>query len=128
VAEGGWQGLALREADAVLVHQAYFAEAWHDLYELTLETMPDADREMGNWFTSTSPRSNFREKLMVARASASGRVTLQDRELTIRDRSGAATSRTLTTRSELLGALAEHFQLRFPDDTRFECPGLADLV
>lgn len=128
VAEGGWVGLALREADAVLVHQAYFAEAWHDLYELTLETMPDADREMGNWFTSTSPRSHFRDKLMVARATASGRVTLQDRELTIRDRSGAVTSRTLTTRSELLDALAEHFQLSFPGDTRFACPGLTDLV
>jgi N-hydroxyarylamine O-acetyltransferase len=128
VPEGTWQGLSLRAADAVMVHQAYFADTWHDLYELTLEAMPLPDREMGNWFTSASPRSHFRDKLMVARATTSGRVTLQDRELTIRDRAGSATCRTLQTRAELLDALAEHFQLRFPADTRFECPALADLV
>jgi N-hydroxyarylamine O-acetyltransferase len=101
---------------------------WHDLFELTLEPMPAADREMGNWFTSASPRSHFRDKLMVARATARGRVTLQDRELTFRERSGAATTRFLNTRRELLEALAEHFQLRFPEDTHFESPALAELA
>jgi N-hydroxyarylamine O-acetyltransferase len=127
VPEGNWQGLALRAPDALLVHQAYFADSWHDLFEFTLEAMPLADREMGNWFTSASPNSHFRDKLMVARSTASGRVTLQDRELTQRDRSGAATSRSLKTRAELLDALAEHFQLHFPPDTRFECPAWSGL-
>jgi N-hydroxyarylamine O-acetyltransferase len=127
VPEGDWQGLSLRAPDAVLVHQAYFADAWHDLFELTLEPMPLPDREMGNWFTSTSPTSHFRDKLMAARATANGRVTLQDRELTQRDRSGAATSRLLSTRAELLEALAEHFQLRLPADTRFACPAWAGI-
>jgi N-hydroxyarylamine O-acetyltransferase len=125
VSEGAWEGLALRAPDAVLVHQAYFAEAWHDLFEFTLEPMPLPDREMGNWFTSASPTSHFKDKLMVARATANGRVTLQDRELTLRDRDGAATSRLLNSRAELLDALAEHFQLRFPPDTRFQCPAWA---
>jgi N-hydroxyarylamine O-acetyltransferase len=111
----------------VLVHQAYFADAWHALFEFTLEPMPLPDREMGNWFTSTAPTSHFRDKLMVARATANGRVTLQDRELTQRDRNGAATSRVLHTRAELLDALVEHFQLRFPADTHFNCPAWAEL-
>jgi N-hydroxyarylamine O-acetyltransferase len=89
--------------------------------------MPLPDREMGNWFTSASPASHFRDKLMVARATASGRVTLQDRELTQRDRNGAATSRLLNSHAELLNALAEHFQLRFPADTRFACPAWAGV-
>lgn len=127
VAEGSWQGLSLRAPDAVLVQQAYFADAWHDLFEFTLEPMPVQDREMGNWFTSTSPASHFRSTLMVARATPTGRVTLRDRELTERDRSGAVTSRVLDTRSQLLDALAEHFQLRFPPDTRFACPAWADV-
>jgi N-hydroxyarylamine O-acetyltransferase len=127
VSEGDWQGLSLRAPDAVLVHQAYFADAWHDLFEFTLEPMPLPDREMGNWFTSTAPTSHFRDKLMVARATANGRVTLQDRELTQRDRNGAATSRVLHTRAELLDALVEHFQLRFPADTHFNCPAWAEL-
>jgi N-hydroxyarylamine O-acetyltransferase len=127
VSEGDWQGLSLRAPDAVLVHQAYFADAWHDLFEFTLEPMPLPDREMGNWFTSTAPTSHFRDKLMVARATANGRVTLQDRELTQRNRNGAATSRVLHTRAELLDALVEHFQLRFPADTHFNCPAWAEL-
>lgn len=128
VPEGTWQGLSLRAPDAVLVQQAYFADAWHDLFELTLEPMPLPDREMGNWFTSASPASHFRDKLMVARATASGRVTLQDRELTQRDRNGASSSRFLNSHSELLDVLAEHFQLRFPPDTRFACPAWAGLA
>ena len=128
VAEGQWQGLSLRSPDAVLVHQAYFADTWHDLFEFTLEPMPLADREMGNWYTSAFPRSHFRDRLMVARATTNGRVTLQDLELTQRERGGAVRSRILTSRAELLDALAEHFQLRFPNDTRFECPALAELA
>jgi N-hydroxyarylamine O-acetyltransferase len=98
------------------------------LFEFTLEVMPLADREMGNWYTSAAPRSHFRDRLMVARATATGRVTLQDLELTRRERDGSVTSRLLASRNELLDTLAEHFQLRFPKDTRFECPALADLA
>jgi N-hydroxyarylamine O-acetyltransferase len=127
VPEGDWQGLSLRAPDAVLVHQAYFADTWHDLFEFTLEPMPLPDRDMGNWFTSAAPTSHFKDKLMAARATANGRVTIQDRELTQRDRSGAATGRLLNTHAELLDALAEHFQLRFPPDTRFQCPAWAEL-
>lgn len=127
VAEGNWQGFTLRAPDAVLVHQAYFADSWHDLFEFTLEAMPLPDREMGNWFTSAHPSSHFRDRLMVARATASGRVSLQDRELTQRDRSGSAKSRSLNTHAELLDVLAEHFQLRFSKDTRFECPAWSGL-
>jgi N-hydroxyarylamine O-acetyltransferase len=127
VAQGAWQGLSLRAPDAMLVHQAYFADSWHDLFEFTLEPMPLPDRDMGNWFTSTSPTSHFKDKLMVARATANGRVTIQDRELTQRDRDGAATTRLLNTHAQLLDALAEHFQLRFPSDTRFQCPAWAEL-
>jgi N-hydroxyarylamine O-acetyltransferase len=127
VREGSWDGLALRAPDAVLVHQAYFAGDWHDLYEFTLELMPPVDREMGNWYTSAHPRSHFRDNLMVARSTPDGRVTLQDRELTRRRGDGSSTSRILATHDELLTVLAEDFELSFPDDTRFECPGLLGL-
>jgi len=124
IAVGAWSGLELRAADAVLIQQARLGDAWHDLYELTLEPMPLADRHMGNWFTSAHPQSHFRDRLMVARATATGRVTLQDRELTLRDRSRGATTRLLDSPAELLDTLAEHFQLRFPADTRFDSPAL----
>jgi N-hydroxyarylamine O-acetyltransferase len=49
VREGHWEALALRGPDAVIIHQAHLGDAWHDLYELTLEPMPPVDREMGNF-------------------------------------------------------------------------------
>jgi N-hydroxyarylamine O-acetyltransferase len=127
VAEGTWDGLRSRAPDALLVHQAHLTDGWRDLFEFTLEPMPVPDREMGNWYTSTSPRSRFREALMVARATDKGRITLQDLELTQRATDGTTSTRLLTSRRELLDALAEHFQLRFPSETRFESPGLLHL-
>jgi N-hydroxyarylamine O-acetyltransferase len=71
VREGHWKGLTLRGPDAAIIHQARLGDAWHDLYELTLDPMPPVDREMGNWYTSCHPNSHFRSKLMVARAHTS---------------------------------------------------------
>jgi N-hydroxyarylamine O-acetyltransferase len=127
VAIGSWNGLSLRAPDALLVHQALLGDAWQDLFELTLEPMPAADREMGNWYTSTHPASHFRERLMVARATAQGRITLQNRELTVRERGEVRETRLLNSHRELVSVLGELFHLRFADDTRFNCPGLAEL-
>ena len=125
VSEGRWDSFKLRAPDAVLVHQAYFANTWHDVCEFTLEPMSPIDREMGNWYTSANPRSHFRDHLMVALATPEGRVMLSDSELTWRQRDGSAKSRILQTQSELLDTLAEHFNLKFPSSTRFGCPALA---
>lgn len=124
VSEGHWDGFKLRAPEAVLVHQAHFADTWHDLYEFTLEPMLPIDREMGNWYTSAHPKSHFREHLMVALATPNGRVTLSDAELTWRQRDGSAKSRVLRTHRELRDTLAERFGLNFPSNTRFGCSAL----
>jgi N-hydroxyarylamine O-acetyltransferase len=90
--------------------------------------MPEVDRELGNWFTSAHPKSHFKDRLMVARATPVGRISLADRELTFRGPSEAAQTRLLTTHDELLAVLSEHFDLHFPAGTRFDCPGLAGLT
>jgi N-hydroxyarylamine O-acetyltransferase len=122
--EGEWSGLELRAPDARLFHQAYFTDAWHDVYEFTLEPMPEVDRELGNWYTSQHPQSVFRERLMAARASSDGRVSLLNRELTLRRHDGTSESRIVGSAEALLDVLAEHFGLCFPRGTRFTCPGL----
>jgi len=127
VCEGQWEGLKLREPDAAIVHQAYLGGAWHPLYEFTLEHMPAPDREMGNWYTSCHPNSHFRTQLMAARATHEGRISIHNRELTLRFPDGSAQSRLLQTHDELLEALAEHFELTLPPATRLLCPGLAEL-
>lgn len=124
VREGAWTGFEQRGPEARLYHQAYFADTWNDVCEFTLEPMPEIDRVVANWYTSAHPTSHFKDRLIVARATATGRITLVNRELRIRDRAGRTEVRTLDTPEALREALAAHFGLAFPPGTRFSCPGL----
>ncbi len=106
-------------------HQARFGAEWHDVLEFSGEEMPPIDRELANWFTSTHPQSHFRSRLMAARALPDGgRLTLVNRELSTRRRTGEAETRTLRTPGELLDVLAADFGLHFPSGTVFPCPAL----
>ncbi len=107
---------------ALYFHQVKLGDTWNDVCEFTLEEMPPIDREVGNWFTSAHPNSHFRNRLLAARAlDDGGRVTLLNRELTLRTRAGVDT-RILESPDALLEALATHFSLHFPAGTRFEGP------
>jgi len=99
-------------------HQARLGDAWTDVYEFTGEEMPPIDREVANWFTSTHPQSHFRGRLIAARAApGGGRITLQNGELKLRDRSGRATVQTIASPQELLAVLADRFGLQVPPET-----------
>jgi N-hydroxyarylamine O-acetyltransferase len=111
--------------NGLIYHQALLAGEWQDVYDLTLEEMPAIDREVGNWYTSAHPQSHFKARLTVARALPEGRrITLLNRELTLRERDGSATHRMIETPDELLAVLADQFGLVFPPGTRFPCPAL----
>lgn len=112
----------LREEGRVF-HQAFFADRWNDVAEFTLEPMPEIDRVIANWYTSTHPASRFKERLLVARATPTGRLTLLNRTFTRREE-GRVESHVVSSPSELLDVLAEAFGLRFASETRFTCPGL----
>jgi N-hydroxyarylamine O-acetyltransferase len=111
--------------NGLLFHQIQYANdpTWHDVYESNLEAMPPIDREVGNWYTSTYPKSYFRQQLMASRAFSrgddAGRISLDNRQLTIRHRDGSTERRTIETPDELLSVLAEQFGLVFPAGTRF---------
>jgi N-hydroxyarylamine O-acetyltransferase len=110
---------------ARVFHQALLAGEWTDIYEMTLEEMPAIDREVANWYTSTHPQSTFKARLSAARALPEGRrVTLLNRELTLRARDGSGEHRMIESPDELLAVLADQFGLVFPPGTRFPCPGL----
>jgi N-hydroxyarylamine O-acetyltransferase len=121
---GRWGDGELRGPEALLYHQVRFADGWHDICEFTLEEMPEIDRVVANWYTSAHPGSHFKNRLIVARATDEGRVTLLNRELSRRDRTGHATTHELRSPDELLDVLGEHFGLRVPPGTRFSCPAL----
>ncbi len=124
VRAGRWHEDGTRGPEALLYHQVRYADGWHDVCEFTIEEMPEIDRAVGNWYTSTHPRSHFLDRLIVARATEEGRLVLVNRELARRDREGRATTRELGGPDELLAVLDEEFGLRFPAGTRFPCPAL----
>ncbi|MDK2935281.1 MAG: N-hydroxyarylamine O-acetyltransferase [Eubacteriaceae bacterium] len=53
-------------------------------YAFTLETCINADFEIANYFTATHPESFFRRVLISTRPTKNGRISLLDRELSIR--------------------------------------------
>ena len=119
---GAWTSGDRRAPDARIFHQVQLGGEWQDVCEFTLEEMPPIDREVASWFTSAHPQSHFRNRLVAARATAEGRVTLLNRELTHRRIDGAATVRLLRDEDDLLAVLASEFGLHFAPGTRFPCP------
>lgn len=114
----------VRECNVVF-HQVLLSDAWQDVCEFTLEQMPLIDREVAHWFTSTSPNSHFRNRLLVARAGANGsRHSLLNREYSERDARGHSVKHTITSPSELLCLLDEKFGLQLPPVTHLQCDGL----
>ncbi len=108
----------LRE-NGLIYHQVWFDESgWTDICEFTGEDMPEIDRIVGNWYTSKHPRSSFRAKLQAARATATGRISLLDHQLTIRT-PGHVEKHVWTTQAELRELLATRFGLQFSAETEF---------
>ncbi len=109
--------------DGRLFHQILYGSEWNDVCEFTLEEMPVIDREVGNWYTSTHPQSHFKSRLIAARATPEGRLSILNNELIRRDRTGRAEHVPIGTADELLVILAKDFGLCFPAGTRFGPPG-----
>lgn len=122
IRHGAWASGDRRSPDARIFHQVQIAGEWQDICEFTLEPMPPIDREVANWFTSAHPQSHFRNRLMAARATADGRITLLNRDLTHRRTDGVATTTTVRDEDHLLAVMANEFGLTFAAGTRFPCP------
>ena len=96
-------------------HQVRYGSEWHDVCELTGEEMPLIDRVLANWYTSAHPDSSFRARLTVARALPDGRrLTILNRDFTVRERDGHGETRTTSSAEELLEVLAGSFGIAFP--------------
>lgn len=94
--------------------QQNLGEGWTSIYAFDLREVRDIDREMGNHFTSTFPRSLFRKKLMAARARPDGRVTLDDRIFRRYEGVKLAEERLLESPSALGKTLAAEFGIAVP--------------
>jgi N-hydroxyarylamine O-acetyltransferase len=117
----GPMGHRFRREDDLWVLEGNTDEAWVDLYAFGLEPQYPIDFEMANHFTSTHPRSGFRNRLTAQRLWPERRVILRDRELSVQE--GRVTETTAIRDPEhLLEVLERHFDLVFPSGTRFSRP------
>jgi N-hydroxyarylamine O-acetyltransferase len=106
-------------------HQILIDEEWRSVYEFTGEQMLQIDREVGNWWTSASPQSTFRDKIMVAIASLDGsRHTLATQKYAHRLHGKLLEEIDIQSTPQLLDILAQRFGLRFPPETKFGIDGL----
>jgi N-hydroxyarylamine O-acetyltransferase len=113
----------VREGDRYF-HQALLGETWGDVYEFTLDEMYPVDQELANWWTSTSPSSRFKDRLVVVRADGPGsRIIVHNAQLIIRS-TGSSTTRAISSQGHLLAILDEHFGLRPPPGAKFAIPEL----
>ena len=87
--------------------------------ELTLEEMPVIDRIVANWYTSTHPKSHFKSRLTVARATPTGRIAILDDELSIRGADGRSEKQRIESPEHLLRVLDEHFGMSLTEAPRY---------
>jgi N-hydroxyarylamine O-acetyltransferase len=93
--------------------QARTHEGWKDCYRIGPDEPHFIDEEIGNWFVATNPRSMLRQNLLVARTTPRGRLTLFNRELTLRaGDADVPAKRTLASHGEIADVLAAEFGLQ----------------
>jgi N-hydroxyarylamine O-acetyltransferase len=100
--------------------QLFAADAWQTLYRFDTQPQFPADYRVGNWWTSTHPGSHFVTGLTAARAPAGRRLTLRNREFTIRTLGGAAERRTLHDAREIRAVLQREFLIRLPNNPKLD--------
>ncbi|TCO52585.1 arylamine N-acetyltransferase family protein [Actinocrispum wychmicini] len=119
---GVWTHRLTRDED-VWILQDKTADGWQSLYQFAIERTYPADLEMANHYTSTWPRSAFRNGVVAQRSEAEQRRMLRGDELTVVGPEGVREQRTLT-RGEVLDTLTKDFgiELNHDETTRLPLP------
>lgn len=95
------------------------------LWTTALEEAFAPDLEMGNHFTATHPASKFRQHLSLRALLDDGRVSVLDREVTLR-RANITQRWQLRSRQELHALLQRHFGIDLPEVLTLRVPAVPD--
>ena len=106
------------------VLRARTSEKIVDCWVSTLEADNPADFVVANHYTATHPSSPFRNRLLMRAATETGRVTVQNREVTIRNGTETRTYE-IAERRELRAVIAEHFGFDMPEVETLRVPSIA---
>jgi N-hydroxyarylamine O-acetyltransferase len=96
-----------------------------DVWASTLEEDYPIDFEMANHYTASHPRSPFVNRLMMSVLKPDGRVTVMNRDVTIR-RGATAHKSQLIDRPALRKLLIEHFGFDLPEVERLRVPAIPE--
>lgn len=105
----------LTESDGLYALAAKRGAGWRTMYVFDLQPQIQADYELGNWFTSTSPLPPFTSRLIMERLAGDRRYRLVDRTLLTEARDGEVISeRPLQNADELHDVLRDTFNVTPP--------------
>ena len=93
----------------------------------TLEHDNPVDFEMANYYVATHPASPFVNRMLLCALTDEGRVTVMNRDVTIR-RDNMPHVSQLADRAALRALLAEHFGFDLPEVERLRVPSIAEWV
>lgn len=96
------------------VLETQLGATWRPLYTFGLQPRPLIDMQVGSWYVSTYPESNFVAGLSAARVTDDARVNLRGRNLTIHSRGGTERVR-FDDAAQVCNALAERFGIDLSD-------------
>ena len=96
-----------------------------DCWVSTLEQEHQPDFELGNHYTATHPASPFRNRMMLRALTPQGRVSVMNRDVTVRE-GDAVETRQLADRAELRALLADHFGIDLPEVERLRVPTIPE--
>jgi N-hydroxyarylamine O-acetyltransferase len=113
--------------DGEWVLEAAIADAMTPLWISTLDAESPIDFVMANHFTSTWPDSPFVNRLMLRALTPDGRVTVMNRDVTVR-RGGASETRELADRKALRQLLMDHFGFDLPEAEQLRVPTIPNWL
>ena len=103
-----------------MYHQLWTGTEWTDCCEFTFDVMHPIDCEVANWWTSSSPTSHFKANVTVGRDGRDGtRKAIRLGEFTHRRGAEILAKEPITGGPRLLEILRAHFDLTFPEGTKF---------
>ena len=105
----------LTASDGLFLLSAKRQAGWRDMYVFDLQPQIQADYELGNWFTSTSPVVPFTTRLVMERIAGNQRFKLVNRLLSTETRDGEVIAeRTLQNANELGEVMHDTFKVTPP--------------
>ncbi len=96
-----------------------------DCWVSAVEDDNPIDFEVGNHFTATHPSSSFVNRIMLRALTGDGRVSVMNRDVTIR-RGAETRTLQLPDRAALRALLAEHFGFDLPEVESIRVPSIDD--